>query len=125
MEQSLDLLTSAAVASVSALDTGASQSYATLLAQDDATAAEQWQSLDDAGLDRDIDKTRQALRDVTAQLDALSAKQQGVSNAASEITQLHLLYDGRHRCAKILGSVQDRSQAAMSCQTEQTARSAA
>lgn len=44
-----------------------------LLAEDDATAEQRWQTLDDAGLDREIELHRRSLRALAAQLDSLSS----------------------------------------------------
>lgn len=57
-----------------ALPGGACDSNRGLLAEDDTAASERWQTLDDAGLDQEIELHRRSLRDVAAQLDALGAR---------------------------------------------------
>ena len=44
-----------------------------LLAEADAAAMKRWQTLDDAGLNREIELHRRSLREMSAQLDALGA----------------------------------------------------
>ena len=50
-------------------------SYASLLAESDEAAAVRWQTLDDSGLDVEIDRYRAALRAATAELDGDAAAQ--------------------------------------------------